>query len=163
MSSLLSRLKEYSDETELAKYSPGDKIRVFNPSAIPPRFSYEYLNINTYPEYCFNHKEFTVNDYNAYFKLVKDYSSKPIDDSIGYKKITMGGADNLIINYLRETTGYDYSDPILKPDCGHFHLYDRKRDSTGKSKCPVIHFFIEYGIFYVVFYDPFHTVHETAH
>lgn len=128
-----------------------------------PLFAYDYLNLDKIPNYSFHHADFDKEDYKKYFSQVKKFSQIKLGELMDdYKR-----SDHFALSSSPNKTENDLLNSILGrklkpeqcPPIGHFHLYTPKELAEGQ-KAPRIHFFLgRFGIFYILFYDPFHTIH----
>lgn len=129
-----------------------------------PLFAYDYLNLD-HPEYSFHHEKFDQSDYRIYFSQVKKISQICIGDLMDnhrqkdHFKISLSPNRNekvLLENAISRRLNDDQYPPF-----GHFHLYTPKEKIDG-AKAPRIHFFLgRFCVMYILYYDPFHKVHNT--
>lgn len=136
------------------------------PNDYQVRFSYHYLNIGKVPKYCFNHPEFSADDYKTYFQRVQEYSSCTLDQLVEeYSKHNLrisnpSKKDRILLERITGAKNLSYENT---PEVGHFHL-EESTSSDGRSKKPVIHFFVgRNGVLHILCFDPFHEVHTTNH
>ncbi len=126
---------------------------------LKPLFDYQYLNINTIPDYCFCKNSIPIDVYWAYFNEVKRYSNMTIKQltkikhfTLSYKvshtelqiyKILVLGDENIRLNNAQ------------KPTMGHFPLW------TSKEKSPRVFFLVgRMGILNILLLDYEHKIHE---
>jgi len=132
-----------------------------------PLFCYDYLNLSE-DEFSFHHQDFDSHDYKIYFEQVKKFSGIPLSELIDdYKQsdhFRISTNPNLternLLNAILETTNIA---PNQYPPFGHFHLYTPSNKIEGQ-KAPRIHFFLgRFAVLYILFYDPYHSLHPTNH
>jgi len=141
----------------------GDKVLNKHSSHSKPSFSYNYLNISTCPEYCFNHLDFDSSDYNMYFQNVRRISKltyhelleqgnkKEIDFTI-YTSINsaLKKEFNKLINNIKLS-------PEQTPTFGRIGLYN---SSYPGGKAPRIFFFVgHHCMLHILFFDPYHQLY----
>jgi len=158
----MSKFKIPDDDHLDLRFLPGESTYSTTPFDSYPFFSYQYLNIHTIPDYCFNHNDFLQEDFFSYFQKVKEFSSQRIGDIENHRfKISRHNA--AILSLFKTAVGITRKlgdDEI--PEFGHFHLSDVKKENG--SKRPVIHFFVgQHGVLYILCYDPYHEIHKTTY
>lgn len=148
------------------KFQLGNQINFLTVSDRTPLFAYDYLIIDPEYKYSFIQKEFIKEEYELYFKRLKEYSQTKINNLMN----ECNRKDNFCINeklnskiynILRKASKkYIHWKPEMSPSVGHFHLYDKF--DCPENRCPVIHFFVgPVGTFYILCFDPFHDIHPT--
>lgn len=65
----LEHIENFSERDHI--YEAGDKI-IKHAMNFRPTISYNYLNFDLIEDYCFNHSEFTSDDFKIYFKKIKE-------------------------------------------------------------------------------------------
>ena len=147
-----SSLKEY--ETPLK-----------NKAHLRPTVSYLYLNNKPSTEYTFFSTEFGKREIKEYFIKMALFSSQNlatlIDNSnhdLHFKFASETSPEyNVLENHLQIKFNAEN-----KPILGHFALYTDEKIENSKS--PRIFFLLgENAIIHILFFDPFHKMHQTKH
>lgn len=150
------------DDNEVNDFSfkLGQQNYTKRPDDFYPIYSYKYLNIKEIEDYCFIQSNFSTDEYNKYFEIVKQLSQSTIGDlhQRGEFRFRISKHNARLLDLLKRLIGKAYLSDEQIPEFGHFHLTTEEKD----GKKPVIHFFIgEKGVFHMLFYDPFHNIHPT--
>ncbi len=158
---------DYDDEFQDLKFKFGQKISnsINKHYSRTPLFSYDYVDLNE-TAYNFSQDCFDNTDAKKYFEKVKEFSKLAIDDIIdesSYKKhfhiySTPKHKQRELLNKIHKKQLRDEQLPPI----GQFALYTNENASREtKIKSPRIYFMVgDYGIFYILFYDPYHEINQ---
>lgn len=130
-----------------------------------PLISYNFIDIDK-TNYCFDQECLDADDILWYFELLKEFSSKTINELIDsdYKKHfhLYHNPNPQLKSLLKSISGVTLR-PETTPTIGQFALYtDRELASRkNKIKSPRIYFIVGHNaVMYILFYDPYHEINS---
>ena len=132
-----------------------------------PLFSYTYIDLIK-TEYGFHQDCWEIEDIHKYFEIVKKISNLTIDELLDSNSqsynFNISPPNKKTIELIKSSTGLTNLDYENCPYIGHFGINTNKKMLTNrenKNKSPRIHFILHLNIFYILFFDPYHEIHQS--
>lgn len=158
-----THIEEFNELGRDKVYLGGDKVFKDNSSVFRPTISYNYLNINIIPDFCFKQPEFTEFDYKIYFEKLKIISNTPLPDLESIKdkgldfKVYTGSVKKELLDCFKKVIGKDTLHANQIPYFGRIGLYNGKKKG---DKAPRVFFFVgHYSTLHILLYDPYHKIY----
>lgn len=170
MDAFLSCLENHAEDFDTHErgnvYECGDPfIRGGYSKYLKPTISYNYLNYDQFPDYCFNHASFTADDFKIYFKKIKQISSTTYHSLITTSDKSLdftiyGNGNPELVGYFKSIVGLSNIKPEQRPSFGRIGLYN---STPLDPKAPRIFFFIGHQcMLHIFLFDPFHQIYKGA-
>ena len=144
-------------------YSSGDPFQYATSKFFKPTISYNYLNINIIPKYCFNQTDFNESDYKIYFEKLKVISNTPLSELEEIKdrtldfKIYTGTVKKELIDCFKTIIGRKDLRNNQIPHFGRIGLYNGEKKG---DKAPRVFFFVgHYSTLHILLFDPYHDIY----
>lgn len=152
------------EDDEVQKFSFGNKVNPSEHFYRTPLIAYNYIDIDV-TDYRFGQPHLDTNDIKLYFSKLKEFSALTLNeliDGVDYRQhFHIYSKPNATIRGLLEKLSGKSLTHEYVPPVGQFALYTgaSKADRATATKSPRIYFIVgEWGIFHILFYDPFHEI-----